>query len=72
MMGFGWLRRLGCSMNVRHDIEEKWWPKETSGLSPFAAALYGCEEKDGGYQYFECRDCGTKMAPFEARERGWA
>ena len=66
-----WIRWILCKLFIRCDIEEKWWDKETSGLSPFSAALYGCEEKDGKYQYFQCRICDAIMAPFEVHERGW-
>jgi hypothetical protein len=72
-----WIRWLLCKLFIRCDIEEKWWPERTAGISGGTALLYECKTRVGAdgereVQYYQCRICKSIMAPFEVRERGWA
>lgn len=65
-------RRIRCFLNVSHRVTEKWWDEKTCGLGEGARAVWGCRTVDGKVNYFQCRDCGAIMPPWEVSRRGWS
>lgn len=66
------IRWFRCTMNLGHRLVEKWCSLETSGMSEeVARGVWGSKVESGKVQYFECMDCGSKLAPFEVAKRGW-
>lgn len=70
------LRWIGCRLNLRHRLIERWFPLATCGMSSFSATNYGCQIRgpkgEEEVQYFKCLDCDAVLAPFEVGKRGWS
>lgn len=72
------IRKILCSMNVRHRVVHRWkYAGTTKSVVILQAAVWGCEVRKAtkdGREYFEancyeCVDCGAIIAPFEQRQR---
>lgn len=63
------LRWLRCKLEIGHRTIQKWMTLEEAKLTPFQAGVWGCRIVDGKVNYFQCQDCKTIIAPFEARSR---
>ena len=66
-----WIRLLLCKMDIRHRLMKAWLPMEALGVTADTAPIWGCEVDGPVASCYACRDCGSIMAPFEVKARGW-